>query len=331
MALLITGGAGYIGSHATRLLAESGEHVVVLDNLSLGHRGAIVTPGVKLVEADISDAAALEGIFSGHKVDAVMHFAAFSLVGESVNEPLKYYANNTAGPMTLLNAMKRHGCDKFIFSSTAATYGNPIRTPIDESHPQVPINPYGSSKLMLERILADSAAAWGLNYVTLRYFNACGCSEDALIGEDHTPETHLVPRALLAVSGQEPPLTVFGNDYPTADGTCVRDYIHVLDLAEAHARALTYLRDGGPSVACNLGTGRGASVQEILDMAEGVTGRPVPRGMGPRRPGDPPILVADPSLARRVMDWTAARPDPRDMIASAWRWISGPRRGRFGN
>jgi UDP-glucose-4-epimerase GalE len=331
MSILITGGAGYIGSHVTRLLAESGEEVTVLDNLSLGHRGAIVTPGVRLVEADLQDAAAVEAIFSGTKVDAVLHFAAFSLVGESVAEPLKYYRNNTGAPLVLLEAMRRHGCGKFIFSSTAATYGNPLRTPIDESHPQLPINPYGSSKLMLERILSDCSAAWGLRYVTLRYFNAAGGSDDAAIGEDHSPETHLIPRTLLAVAGREPALTVFGHDYPTPDGTCVRDYIHVLDLAEAHARALMYLRDGGAPVACNLGTGKGVSVQEILDLAESVTGKPVPRQEGPRRPGDPPILVADPGLASRVLDWRAARPDPRAMIDSSWRWISGSRGGRFGD
>lgn len=331
MPILITGGAGYIGSHVTRLLAESGESVIVLDNLCLGHRGAIVTPGVKLVEADLSEAAVLERIFTESKVEAVLHFAAFSLVGESVADPLKYYRNNTAAPLMLLETMRRHGCDKFIFSSTAATYGNPVRTPIDETHPQVPINPYGHSKLMLERILTDCAAAWGLRHVFLRYFNASGCSDDAQIGEDHTPESHLIPRTLLAVAGREGPLTVFGNDYPTPDGTCVRDYIHVLDLAEAHARALTYLRDGGVPVACNLGTGQGASVQQIIDLAENITGKPVPRSMGPRRAGDPPVLVADPSLAAQVLGWKAARPDPREMIASAWRWISSPSGGRFGS
>ena len=331
MALLITGGAGYIGSHVTRLLAERGEKIMVLDNLSLGHRGALVHPNVELLETGLDDVNTIEWIFRDRGVEAVLHFAAFSLVGESVAEPLKYFRNNTAAPLIMLDAMRRHGCDKFIFSSTAATYGNPIRTPLDESHPQAPINPYGGSKLMLERVLADCGPAWGLRNVTLRYFNAAGCSDDALIGEDHTPETHLIPRALLALAGQEPPLTVFGNDYPTPDGTCVRDYIHVLDLAEAHARALTYLRDGGASVACNLGTGQGVSVQEVIDHAEAVTGKSVPRSMGPRRAGDPPILVADPSLARRVLDWSAARPDPREIIASAWRWISGPRGGRFGD
>jgi UDP-glucose-4-epimerase GalE len=329
MSLLVTGGAGYIGSHTARLLAERGESVVVLDNLSLGHRGAIVHPDVHLVPADMGDAAAVETIFRDREIEAVLHFAAFSLVGESVTEPLKYYGNNSAAPLVLLDAMRRHGCDKFIFSSTAATYGNPVRTPIDESHPQVPINPYGWSKLTLERVLADCETAWGLRNVTLRYFNACGCSDDALIGEDHTPETHLIPRALLAVAGREPALTVFGKDYPTPDGTCVRDYIHVLDLVEAHARALTYLRDGSASTACNLGTGHGASVQQIIELAAAVTGKPVPHTIGPRRAGDPAVLVADPSRARDVLGWSAARPDPRDMIASAWRWISGPRGGRY--
>ena len=330
MPILVTGGAGYIGSHVTRMLAEKGERIIVLDNLGLGHREAIV-PGVELVETDISDSATVEWLFRDRKVEAVLHFAAFSLVGESVAEPVKYYRNNSAYPLVLLDAMRRHGCDKFIFSSTAATYGNPVRTPIDEQHPQVPINPYGGSKLMLERVLADCVPAWGLRHVTLRYFNACGCSDDALIGEDHTPETHLIPRTLLAVAGQESPLTVFGNDYPTSDGTCVRDYIHVLDLAEAHVRALTYLRDGGESVACNLGTGHGVSVQEVIDLAESVTGKSVPRSQGPRRAGDPPVLVADPALARRILGWQAARPDPREMISSAWRWITGPRGGRYGS
>jgi len=329
MPLLITGGAGYIGSHVTRLLAERGERIIVLDNLSLGHRAAVVNPAVELVKADISDEAAVEDIFRERGVEAVLHFAAFSLVGESVAEPVKYYRNNAAAPLVLLDAMRRHGCDKFIFSSTAATYGNPVCTPIAEAHPQVPINPYGGSKLTLERIVSDCAAAWGLRHVTLRYFNACGSSDDGLLGEDHTPETHLIPRTLLAVTGAESPLSVFGDDYPTPDGTCVRDYIHVLDLAEAHARALTYLRDGSAPLACNLGTGQGVSVQEIIDLTESVTGRPVPRSTGPRRPGDPPILVADPALAGRVLDWKALRSDPREIIASAWRWISGPRGGRF--
>ena len=329
MSILITGGAGYIGSHAARLLAEQGEEIVVLDNLELGHREAIVSPGVELVQGDVGDSALVEAIFSQHRIDAVLHFAAWALVGESVAEPLKYYRNNVASPLVLLNAMQRHGTRQFIFSSTAATYGNPVRVPMDESHPQEPINPYGRSKLMLERILGDCGQAWGLNYVILRYFNASGCSGDSLIGEDHTPESHLIPRALMAAAGTAPPLTVFGTDYPTPDGTCIRDYIHVLDLAEAHAKGLTYLRNGGASVACNLGTGAGVSVQEIIGLAESVTGKPVPREYGPRRPGDPPSLVADPSRARDILGWTAACTDPRLMIESTWRWLTGPRGGRY--
>ncbi len=328
MALLVTGGAGYIGSHVTRLLVERGERVIVLDSLCLGHRDAIV-PGVELVETDLNDSATVEWLIRDRDIEAVLHFAAFSLVGESVVEPLKYYRNNVAAPLVLLDAMRRNGVKKFIFSSTAATYGNPLHTPMDESHPQVPINPYGASKLVLERVLADCSTAWGLRQVTLRYFNAGGCSDDALIGEDHTPESHLIPRILMAVAGTAPPLTVFGNDYPTPDGTCVRDYIHVLDLADAHIRALAFLRGGGDSVACNLGTGKGVSVKEIIGLAAAVTGRAVPHTYGPRRPGDPPVLVADPSRAREVLGWTAARPDPRAMIESASRWINGPRGGRY--
>jgi UDP-glucose-4-epimerase GalE len=329
MSILITGGAGYIGSHATRHLAEAGESIVVLDNLVLGHRDAIVSPGVELVEGDLGDSAVVESIFSSRRIEAVMHFAAWALVGESVAEPLKYYANNVAAPLVLLDAMRRHGTRQFIFSSTAATYGNPVRVPMDEAHPQEPINSYGHSKLMLERILRDCHAAWGLNHVILRYFNACGCSEDGLIGEDHDPETHLIPRALMAAAGTAPPLTVFGRDYPTPDGTCLRDYIHVEDLASAHAKALAWLRGGGTTLACNLGTGTGISVQEIIDHAEAVTGLPVPREYGPRRAGDPPSLVADPSLAQRTLGWSAAWTDPQRMIESAWRWISGPGGGRY--
>lgn len=329
MSILITGGAGYIGSHTTRLLAEQGERIIVLDNLQLGHRKAIVSPEVEFVAGDLGDAAVVESIFAKHQIDAVLHFAAWALVGESVQQPLKYYANNVAAPLVLLDAMRRHGTRHFIFSSTAATYGNPVRVPMDEAHPQVPINPYGRSKLVLEHVLADCDPAWGLRHVILRYFNAAGSSEDALIGEDHDPETHLIPRTLMAVAGTCPPLTVFGTDYPTPDGTCIRDYVHVLDLADGHARALAYLRSGGSSTACNLGTGNGVSVQQIIDLAEEITGKKVPREYGPRRAGDPPSLVADPTRAREILQWVAARPDPRTIIESAWRWISGPRGGRL--
>ena len=258
-----------------------------------------------------------------------MHFAALALVGESVQHPVRYYHNNVAAPLVLLEAMQRHGCRAFILSSTAATYGNPRMTPMDESHPQQPINPYGWSKLMLEQILADCEPAWGLRSVALRYFNAAGASLDGAIGEDHTPETHLIPRALMAATGEIDALTVFGTDYPTPDGTCIRDYVHVLDLAEAHTRALDHLRANGQSLRCNLGTGRGCSVNEIISLAEKVSGRKVPVTRGPRRPGDPPSLVADPSLAGKVLGWAARYHDPRRMVETAWQWIEGPRRGRY--
>jgi UDP-glucose-4-epimerase GalE len=331
MALLVTGGAGYIGSHTVRLLAEAGEKVVVLDSMELGHRSAVVSPGVQLVQGDLGDAQVVEDVFRAHGISAVLHFAAYALVGESVTDPLKYYRNNLASPLVLLEAMQRHGCRQFVFSSTCATYGNPVTVPMDETHPQEPINPYGASKLMLERVLRDCVAACGIQHVMLRYFNASGCSADALIGEDHEPETHLIPRALMAVKGEVPPLTVFGNDYPTPDGTCIRDYIHVEDLAQAHADALRYLRNGGMATACNLGTGTGVSVLEMLRLMEAVTGKPVPHVYGPRRAGDPPELVADPRKAKALLGWEARWKDPRKMVEDAWRWISGPRGGRYGD
>lgn len=327
--LLITGGAGYIGSHTTRLLAEAGEKIVVLDTLELGHLEAIISPGVEFVQGDLGDSAVLKRIFTEHQIEAVLHFAAFALVGESVTEPLKYYRNNFAAPLILLEAMQRHGCQQFVFSSTCATYGNPQFLPMDESHPQVPINPYGASKLMLERALIDSESAWGLRSVILRYFNACGGAEDGLIGEDHEPETHLIPRALLAALGRVPPLTVFGTDFPTPDGTCIRDYINVLDLAEAHAAALRYLRSGQATTACNLGTGQGASVKEIIQLAEEVSGCTVPVIYGDRRAGDPPQLIGNPAKAAAVLGWTALHRDPRTMIAASWKWLSGPSGGKF--
>jgi UDP-glucose-4-epimerase GalE len=327
--LLVVGGAGYIGSHTVRHLAEAGERVVVLDNLSLGHRDAIVSPGVQLVVGDLGDPALLDALFTTHQFDTVIHLAACSVVGESVAEPLKYYANNVAAPIGLLDAMRRHGCRQFILSSTAATYGAPVRVPMDESHPRLPINPYGWSKFMLEQVLDDCEPAWGLRSVALRYFNAAGASADGRIGEDHQPETHLIPRLLMAAAGELPHITLFGQDYPTPDGTCIRDYIHVLDLASAHAAAVRHLRGGGTSLRCNLGTGRGCSVREIIALTETVTGRKVPVEYGPRRAGDPPSLVADPTLARTALGWQAAYPDPRFMIETAWRWYTGPTGGRF--
>lgn len=327
--LLVVGGAGYIGSHTVRHLAETGERVVVLDNLSLGHRDAIVSEGVELVVGDIADASLMDALFNAHRFEAVLHFAAFSVVGESVSDPLRYYRNNVASPLVLLDAMRRHDCREFILSSTAATYGSPVRVPMDEGHPRQPINPYGWSKLMLEQILADCEPAWGLRSVALRYFNAAGASADGLIGEDHRPESHLIPRVLMSITGEIGALTVFGQDYPTPDGTCIRDYIHVLDLAGAHASALDHLRGGGSSLQCNLGTGRGCSVREIIAIAETVTGRSVPVTYGERRAGDPPSLVADPGVARSALGWQAAWPDPRFMVETAWRWLTNTRGGRY--
>jgi UDP-glucose 4-epimerase len=327
--ILVTGGAGYIGSHTVRLLASQGRKVVVLDNLVFGHREAIVDPGVELVEGSIGDRALLDGLFARHKFGAVVHFAAYAYVGESVSEPLKYYRNNTAEPITLLEAMRDHGCRVFIFSSTCATYGEPERLPLVESHPQRPINPYGRSKLMLEWILKDCDSAWGLKTACLRYFNASGSSADGRIGEDHDPETHLIPRVLMTLTGEVDKLQVFGTDYDTPDGTCIRDYIHVEDLADAHARALDLLSAGGESLQCNLGTGVGVSVREIIQAAEAVTGRTVPVAYGPRREGDPARLVADPSRAEEVLGWVAKHRDVREIVASAWTWMSAPGGGRF--
>ena len=327
--LLITGGAGYIGSHTVKHLLKSNEKIVVLDNLVYGHRESLPHDRVTFVEGDMADAALVEKLFAEHKPEAVLHFAAFAYVGESVEQPLKYYRNNIAAPMTMIEAMQRHGTKRFIFSSTCATYGNPQRIPMDESHPQEPVNPYGASKLMLERILKDCDVAWGLKCVFLRYFNASGCDFDGEIGEDHSPESHLIPRILMAVTGEIEAITVFGTDYPTQDGTCIRDYIHVNDLARAHALALDYLRKGGDTTAVNLGTGRGFSVKEIIDVAQEVTGKTVPVAYGPRRAGDPPELIANAAKAKEVLGWEAEYKDPRSHIESAWKWMSGPRKGRY--
>ena len=327
--ILVTGGAGYIGSHTVRLLASQGRQVVVLDNLVYGHEQAIVDPGVELVVGDVGDQALVRALFERHGFGAVVHFAAYTYVGESVTNPLKYYQNNTAEPIRLLQVMEEFGCKVFVFSSTCATYGVPVRLPITEANPQDPINPYGRSKLMVEWILADCERAWGLRSACLRYFNASGSSPDGKIGEDHNPETHLIPRALMAVTGEIDQLELFGTDYATPDGTCIRDYIHVEDLADAHARALDHLTDGGASVRCNLGTGVGVSVKEIIAAVEEISGQPVPVKIGPRRAGDPDSLVADPSLAKQLLGWEATRKDVREMVRPAWLWCAGPNRGRF--
>ncbi len=329
--LLVTGGAGYIGSHTTRMLMEKGiaEKVVVLDDFSEGYRQAVVSPEVELVEGNVADSGVVRSTFESHQFDAVIHFAAFIQVGESVKDPLKYYRNNTATPLTLLEAMRDFSCDKFILSSTAAVYGDPVKVPIDESHPKHPINPYGASKSFLEDILADCETAFGLRSVCLRYFNASGSSADGLIGEAHQPETHLIPRILMAISGETDSFSVFGTDYDTPDGTCVRDFIHVLDLARAHLRALDYLAKGGDSLRCNLGTGKGFSVKEMIDAAEKVTGQKVPLKYGERREGDPPLLVANPGLAKEILGWEAQCTDVHDLIESAWKWYGADHRGKY--
>jgi UDP-glucose 4-epimerase len=327
--ILVAGGAGYIGSHTVRLLNSEGYKVVVLDNLVFGHRKAIVDEDVELVVGAVGDKELLRGLFEKYKFDGVVHFAAYTYVGESVTDPLKYYRNNTAEPLTLLEVMQEFECKSFVFSSTCATYGEPQRLPLTEGHPQNPLSPYGKSKLMVEWILADCDVAWGLKSASLRYFNASGCSCDGLIGEDHDPETHLIPLVLMAIQGKVPKLTVFGTDYPTPDGTCVRDYIHVEDLASAHLAALRRMIQGEDSVQCNLGTGVGISVKEIIDAAEDVTGMKVPVVFGERRAGDPAQLLADPKLAREILGWEASRKEIRPMIETAWRWVSAPHGGHF--
>jgi len=327
--ILVTGGAGYIGSHTVRLFASQGRKVVVLDNLVYGHRDAIVDEGVELVDGEVGDTELVASLFKKHGFGAVVHFAAYAYVGESVTDPLKYYANNTAEPVKLLKVMQEYGCKVFVFSSTCATYGEPEAIPLVETNPQNPINPYGRSKLMVEWILKDCDRAWGLKSACLRYFNASGSSEDGRIGEDHDPETHLIPRVLMAITGEIDGIEVFGTDYDTPDGTCIRDYIHVDDLASAHARALDHLSAGRDSFQCNLGTGVGVSVKEIISAAEDVTGSKVPVTYGPRRAGDPAMLVADPSRAREILGWQAEHRDVRDMVATAWKWMDGPRKGRF--
>jgi len=327
--ILVTGGAGYIGSHTVRLLAASGHKIVVLDNMVYGHEEAIVDASVTLVPGDIGDHALLRTLFREHGFSAVVHFAAYAYVGESVTDPLKYYRNNTAAPLALLEVMQEFGCQQFVFSSTCATYGVPEQIPITEATNQQPINPYGRSKLMLEWILADCETAWGLRAACLRYFNASGCADDGAIGEDHNPETHLIPRVLMALTGEAGPVQVFGTDYPTPDGTCIRDYIHVEDLAAAHAKALDHLAGGEASLKVNLGTGVGISVKEIIAAVEKVTGQSVPLEYAPRRAGDPAQLVADPSLAWETLQWKAQRTNIEETVRSAWNWMNGPRKGRY--
>jgi UDP-glucose 4-epimerase len=327
--ILVVGGAGYIGSHTVRQLVANGKKVVVLDNLVYGHPEALVDDAVVFIKGDLGDRALLDTLFTEHNIGAVMHFAAYAYVGESVTEPSKYYQNNLAAPIILLDAMRDHGVDIFIFSSTCATYGNPQYVPIDENHPQNPINPYGASKLMLERVLADFSHAYGLKYAALRYFNASGCSLDGVIGEDHNPETHLIPLVLEAAAGTRAHITIFGTDYPTPDGSCIRDYIHVNDLARAHILAIDKLSEGADSFQCNLGTGIGISVKELIAAAERVTGKSIPVVIGERRAGDPPELVAAPAKAKELLGWEAEYKDLDMILKTAWAWTDGPRKGHY--
>ncbi len=320
--ILLCGGAGYIGSHMAHWLAEHGYRVTVLDNLSTGHRDAVRWG--ELILADLLDPAALDQAFGGRRFDAVMHFCARSLVGESVSQPNAYYANNVAGTLNLLDAMHRHQVGKLVFSSTAAVFGNPCSDCIDEEHDKQPINPYGASKLMTERILSDAAHAYGIRSVALRYFNAAGALPEHGIGEAHHPETHLIPNVLRAALGQGPALKVFGDDYPTRDGTCIRDYVHVQDLAQAHGLALHYMDRADGAHAFNLGNGQGFSVREVIDCARQVSGRPIPYDQAPRRAGDPATLVAASGKARELLGWQPRWTELAPIIDSAWRWHRAP-------
>lgn len=326
MKLLVVGGAGYIGAHMCRLLAEHGHEVLVCDNLSTGHRAAVRWG--ELVETSIGDGAALDALFTRHRVDAVMHFAASSIVSESVADPLAYYRNNIGNTVTLLEAMRRHGVARFVFSSTAAIFGEPQAALIDESHPKQPMNPYGHSKLAVERLLDDCARAYGLRAVALRYFNAAGADPSGVIGEAHEPETHLIPRLLRAAAGEELPVYIFGDDYPTPDGTCIRDYVHVNDLADAHLKALLVLERRPGFSAYNLGNGQGYSVREVISAVEAVIGRRLAIDLAPRRAGDPAQLVASSALAQSELGWHPRFGDLHTIIETAWRWHQRPAYGK---
>jgi UDP-glucose-4-epimerase GalE len=327
MNMLVIGGAGYIGSHAARLLHRSGHGVWVYDNLTTGHRAAAL-PG-RLIEGDLSERSKLVDVLRDKKIEAVMHFAASALVGESVVNPAKYYQNNVVGTCLLLEAMRAASVTKIVFSSTAATYGNPTRVPITEQEPQRPINPYGFTKLVIEHALRDYAAAYGWGYAVLRYFNASGASADGEIGEDHDPETHLIPLVLQVALGQRDSVTIFGADYPTEDGTCLRDYVHVDDLAAAHLAALERLPVGS-GLEMNLGTGCGYTVRQVIEACRRVTGHAIPVQVGARRPGDPAELIADSSLAQRTLNWRPNYIDIDALVDSAWRWHRAHPRGYRG-
>jgi UDP-glucose-4-epimerase GalE len=316
-AVLVTGGAGYIGSHAAKALHCAGHRVIVYDNLVAGHRGAVKYG--ELVEGDIADVARLRSVMREHQIVGVMHFAAFLDVGESVRDPVRYYRNNVGGALGVLEAMAAEQVRNFVFSSTCATYGEPIETPITEAHPQNPINSYGETKLAVERALPHLEGAHGIRWVALRYFNASGADPDGDIGEDHSPEIHLIPRTIEAATGGRG-LQVFGDDYPTPDGTCLRDYVHVTDLADAHVRALAAIAETGRSGAYNLGTGRPHSVREVIEAVERVTGRNVPWTLAPRRPGDPAVLYAAAQKAQAELRWTPRYADLDTIVRTAWDW-----------
>ena len=319
MSVLICGGAGYIGSHNVRAFKAHGDDVIVVDNLETGHR-ASVPSDVKFYEGDIRNSETLAKIFTENKIDSVIHFCAYSLVGESVDKPLKYFNNNVGGMITLLEAMQKFDAKRIIFSSTAATYGEPKRVPILETDPTEPTNPYGESKRIMEKMMNWVSRRYDIRYVSLRYFNVAGAWHDGSIGEDHRNETHLIPLILQVPMGKREHITVYGDDYPTKDGTCIRDYIHVEDLAKAHILALEYLRNGGESNIFNLGSGDGYSVMEMINAARKVTGHPIPAEIGERRPGDPARLIADSTKAHEVLHWQPQITGMEDIIATAWKW-----------
>lgn len=317
MRILVTGGAGYIGSHTVRLLQSRGHEVWVYDNLSFGHRAAV--PAGRLIVGDLRNADVLDHAFLIHRIEAVVHFAAFAFVGESVTDPGKYYQNNVVNTITLFERMRRHDIKRLVFSSTCATYGTPEKIPITEETPQLPINPYGRTKLMVETAMIDYAAAYGWGCTALRYFNASGAAADSTIGEDHDPETHLIPLVIQAAMKKRSHIEIFGTDYPTPDGTCVRDYVHVDDLGEAHALAIEKTQ-AGEFKAFNLGTGRGHSVREVIATVEAVSGLSVPVKIGPRREGDPAELVASPAKAMKELGWRPRYPELDQIVESAWNW-----------
>lgn len=319
--ILVTGGAGYIGSHAVLALKRAGYNAIVLDNLVYGHRDVVEKVlQVELVVGDTSDRTLLDQLFTTHNIIAVMHFAAYAYVGESVTDPSKYYRNNVIGTQTLLEAMMAASVKKLVFSSTCATYGVPKAVPIPEEHPQNPINPYGASKLMVERILSDFDAAYDFKSVCFRYFNAAGADPTGLLGEDHNPETHIIPLVLLTALGLRESVSIFGTDYPTPDGTCIRDYIHVADLADAHVLGLKYLLQGGDSAVFNLGNGSGFSVRQVIETARVVTGKEIRVEECDRRPGDPPVLVGSSDKARKILGWSPQYADLSDILSHAWKW-----------